>query len=237
MKLGQYNNWDEETNRCNGDLKDPHIVADELPNDYIDISSIENWDKYGPNLIGSAYGFKDWKCLQREIKALVNFQVKNDLDTNWDQLTAREKTIACYYMLSKIPGTKFAALFPGADERTAIATSFDVNNREARGSWLKATGRIQVLRIYLFNKIGSVNALTAFYDVVRDGLLELYEGGISGTVEDGNPGINDFILARNQTPYAANGLAARNYPVIDGSGDTLEDVALAMVNIANDGIY
>jgi hypothetical protein len=237
MKLGQYNNWDEEMNRCTGEFKDPHIVADTLPSDYTDISSIESWDKFGPGLIGSAFGFKDWKCLAREIKTLVMEKTDDDLDANWNALTTAEKIIACNYMLSKIPGAKFGALFPDSEQRMQIAINFDVNNREARGSWLKATGRVQMLRIYLFSKIGSENALATFYDVVKEGLLELYEGGIAGTIEDGNPGINDFLLARSGTPYAANGLVGRSYPVIDGSGDTLEDVSLAMVSITNDGTY
>jgi hypothetical protein len=237
MKLGQYNNWEEATNRCTGEFKESHMVADVLPADYTDISSIENWDKYGPGLVGSAFGFKDWKCLAREIRTLVENKTGNDLDTNWNALNAAEKMIACNYMLSKVPGAKFAALVPDAEQRMNIALSFDVNNREARGSWLKATGRIQMLRIYLFSKIGSENALSTFYDVVKEGLLELYEGGIAGTIEDGNPGINDFLLARSGTPYSSNGLAGRNYPVIDGSGDSLEDVSLAMVNITNNGIY
>jgi hypothetical protein len=237
MKLGQYNNWIEESNRCTGELKEAHLVADVLPADYTDISSIENWNKYGRDLIGSAFGFKDWKCLAREIRTLVDEKTDNDLNANWNELNAAEKLIACNYMLSRIPAVKFGALVTDAEERMNIALNFDVNNREARGNWLKATGRIQMLRIYLFGKIGSENALKTFYEVVKEGLLELYEGGIAGTIEDGNPGINDFLLARSGTVYASNGLAGRNYPVTDGSGDSLEDVALAMVNITNNGMY
>ena len=74
-------------------------------------------------------------------------------------------------------------------------------------------------------------------DVVKDGLLELYEGGIEGTLEDGNLGINDFLLARSGTFYASDGLRRRSYPVIDGSGDDLEDVANAMADIINNGTY
>jgi hypothetical protein len=140
-------------------------------------------------------------------------------------------------MLSKIPGSRFAATFPDSNERTNLAVEFDINNRQARGSWVKANGRTQILRIYLFGKIGSGNALETFHDAAKDGLLELYEGGISGTEEDGNEGINDFLLARTGTSYENDGLVTRNYGVIDGSGDTLADVAEAMVEITNNGIY
>src|SRR5688572_7442519 len=125
MILGQYNNWIEETNRCTGAFKESHLVADTLPQDYTDISSIENWHRYGPNLIGSAFAFKDWKCLQREIKALVYDKTNNNIDANWNNLLPAEKMIACRYMLSKIPGSRFAATFPDSNERTNLAVEFD----------------------------------------------------------------------------------------------------------------
>ncbi|MFL5764146.1 MAG: hypothetical protein ACJ77K_09410 [Bacteroidia bacterium] len=215
----------------------PYVVANTLPAGYQDISSIENFDTYGPALIGTAVGFKDWKCLQREIKTLIMDKVDDDLDTNWSELNASEKIIACNYILSRVPIAKFAATITDAAERTRIAIGFDFNNRQARGSWSGSTGRIQIMRVYLFGKIGATNALEVFYDVVKDGLLELFEGGIEGTLEDGNLGINDFLLARSGTFYSSDGLSARSYPVIDGSGDDLEDVANTLVGIASNGLY
>jgi len=215
----------------------PYKVASTLSSDYEDITSIENFSRFGLSLIGSATAFKDWKCLQREIKALIMSKVNNDIDANWNNLNSNEKLIACNYMLSKVPGAKFAALVTDATERMNIAIQFDFNNRQARGSWSNVTGRIQILRVYLFEKIGATNALEVFYDVVKDGLLELYEGGVEGTIEDGNLGINDFLLARSGTFYSSDGLKERNYPIVDGSGDDMETVANAMVNILSNGIY
>jgi|GEM_PF-5806171 len=213
------------------------VVANTLPGSYENISTIENFHLYGRGLIGSAVGFKDWKCLQREIKALIMTKVSDDIDANWSSLNAAEKLIACNYILSRVPVAKFAATVPDAAERTNIAIEFDFNNRQARGSWSNITGRIQIMRVLLFGKIGATNALEVFYDVVKDGLLELYEGGIEGTLEDGNLGINDFLLARSGTFYSSDGLAERSYPIIDGSGDTLEDVANALVEISSNGMY
>src|ERR1043165_3611962 len=175
----------------------PYKVANTLPAGYEDITSIENFDRFGQSIIGSAVGFKYWKCLQREIKALVMEKVDDDIDANWDELNANEKLIACTYILSRVPAAKFAATVTAAAERTRLAIQFDSNNRQARGSWSGSYGRIQIMRVYLFAKIGATNALEVFYDVVKDGLLELYEGGIEGTEEDGNLGINDFLLARS----------------------------------------
>ncbi|MGZ4118485.1 MAG: hypothetical protein ACXVPY_13430, partial [Bacteroidia bacterium] len=210
---------------------------DSIPAGYQDITGIENFDQYGAALIGTATGFKDWKCLQREIKVLIMTKTDDDVDANWNNLNANEKLIACNYLLSKIPAAKFAATVTDADERTKIAIQYDFNNRQARGSWSSSIGRIQIMRVFLFGKIGSTNALEVFYDAVKDGLLELYEGGIEGTLEDGNLGINDFILARSGTFYSSDGLKTRSYPIIDGSGDDMEDVANALVNIVSNGIY
>jgi hypothetical protein len=211
------------------------IIATSLPSGYQDITSIENLDIYGNSLIGTAIGFKDWKCLQREIKTLVFDIVDDDINTNWNNLNANEKLIACNYILSRIPPAKFGATVTNAAERMRIATEYDFNNRSARGSWTSPTGRIQAMRIFLFSKIGTQNSLEVLYDVVRDGLIELYEGGIEGTVEDGNIGLFDFILSR--AGYSSDGLTTRDYPVIDGSGDSLEDVADALIEIAANGMY
>lgn len=243
MKLGSYkiNNIpvsnSETYNVADLNGNAPYMVANTLSADYEEITSIENFNRFGLSLIGSAITFMDWKCLQREIKALILTKVDNDIDLNWNNLNANEKLIACNFILSKIPPAKFGATVPDAAERMKIAIQFDFNNRQARGSWSNVTGRIQILRVYLFGKIGATNALEVFYDVVKDGLLELYEGGIEGTIEDGNLGINDFLLARSGTFYSSDGLRTRTYPVIDGSDDDMEDVANAMVNILSNGIY
>jgi hypothetical protein len=207
------------------------------PAGYTNVSSIENWATYGPSLIGSAFGFRDWKCLQREIRALALVKVNNDFNTNWDSLNSNEQKIVCQYILASIPGMRFGQTYPNADDRMNLTIAYDQNNRRARGNNLTGTGRIEILRIYLFGKIGKVNAVLTLVDAVKDNLLELYEGGIEGSVEDGLPGLNDFLLARAGTPYASTGLAKRGYPVVDGSGDTLQTVAENLVEISSNGMY
>jgi hypothetical protein len=216
----------------------PFIVANTtLPANYQDISSIENWDKYGLRLVGSATYYQDWKCLQREIRALANTAVNNDYNLNWNNLNAGEKSVVCRYLTSKVPIARFAETFPNASDRLSISIQFDMQNRQARGNWISGVGRLQIMRIYLFGKIGTANALATFSDAVKDGLIELYEGGIEGSVEDGFVGINDFLLARAGTIYETTGLKARSYPVIDGSSDTLETVSNTLVQIGSNGMY
>jgi hypothetical protein len=239
MKLGQYNNWTEATNTYvdSTEPKAPHIVANTLPADYSDISSIENWAKYGPGLVGTVAGFRDWKCLQREIKFIAFDIVDDDFNANWNNLNTNEKQITCNYLLSSVPPAKFGETFPDASDRLNVSINFDLNNRRARGNWQSGTGRVEIMRVYLFGKVGKMNALLTLQDAVQEGLLELYEGGIEGTLEDGIPGINDFILSRAGTEYETTGLASRGYPIVDGSSDTLATVASTLVDISTFGLY
>lgn len=217
--------------------KPAFIMAEKLPAGYKDITSIENLHTYGRGLIGTVEGFMDWKCLQREIKELVLAKVKNDLKENWSRLSQVEKQIACKYMLGKIPPDVFAAVVPEASERAAIAQEFDANNRIARGNWSSAGGRMQVVKNLLFSKLGVQQAQEVIADILKEGLLHLYEGGVEGTEEDGNIGINDFLQARKKTPYSTSGLKKRKYKILDGSADTVKELADKLSDIITKGTY
>jgi hypothetical protein len=243
MKLGAYkiNNIpvSEMTSVNVADLKgkEPYLIAEKMPSGYKDISTIENMHLYGRALVGSTRYFMDWKCLQREIKILTLEKVKNDLNNNWNKLTLNEKLIVCNYMLSKIPPAIFSALVPDASERSKIAMQYDLNNRTARGNYSNGTGRIQAVRLYLFDKLGATSALEVLSEIVKDGLFQLYEGGTEGTEESGQVGINDYFLARKKTPYTNTGLKKQKYKVVDGSEDTIKEVADNLAEIINNGNY
>lgn len=243
MKLGAYkiNNIpvSEMTSVNVSDLKgrQPYIIAEKIPSGYKDISSIENLHLYGKGLIGSTFGFRDWKCLQREIKLLIGEKVKNNLAANWSKLTATEKKIACEYLLGKILPEHFNALDFSTAERTRLSVEFDSNNRRARGNSAGDRGRVQAARIYMFEKLGPKNAFELLTDIVSDRLFELFEFGIEGTEEDGHLGIIDFIQARKKTPYSVKGLKKRKYKVVDGSKDTMTDVADNLTAILCNGQY
>lgn len=217
--------------------KQPYVVSSKLPQSYKDISGIINFDLYGRGLIGTVSGFMDWKCLQREIKQLILEKVKNDLTNNWNKLSLQEKQVACRYMLGKINPAAFSAVVTDSAERLSIAADYDTNNRKARGSWSASTGRIQVIRLFLFEKLQSADALEVIGEMTREGLFQLYEGGIEGSEEDGQVGINDFFLARKKTPYVTTGLKKRKYKVIDNSGDSIKEVADKLAEIVSNGVY
>lgn len=243
MKLGAYkiNNTPvsqlHSVNVADLQGKAPYVLSDKLPRGYKDISSIENLHLYGRGLIGNAPGLMDWKCLQREIKQLVMARVKDDLTGNWDKLSHSEKLVTCHYLLGKIPPEVFSALVSDAAERAKISAEYDLNNRQARGSWSGNGGRLQAVKQHLFARLGKAQAMEVIADILKDGLFQLYEGGIEGSEEDGIVGINDFLLARKKTPYATTGLKKRKYKLVDGSEDSVKEVADQLVTIISNGNY
>jgi hypothetical protein len=234
MKLGRLQGYSDQTGNVNGvpATKDPYVTADVLPADYDDISSIENFVNYYP-FIQNDFGMKDTKCLQREIYAEALILCNNDLDTNWGNLSATEQKTVCQYCTSKIPINRYVETYPTAPERQAISQEFDSFNISSR-----KTNRYPIVRMYLFNKIGTQNALLSLKTADDDNLTTEWFGGIEGTVEDnGIVGLFDYILARAGTPYDITGLKAQTYPIIDGSGMTLAEVCDELYEIAKNGMY
>jgi len=209
-----------------------YIVADVLTSDYEDISSIDNFYNYGFLAIGLYPRFRDWKCMTREIKTLALTKASGDINGNWAVFSDSEKNILCNTILTMISPANIASTFPGGEDRFNLSVTFDKRSSSSRKS------RYDIMRIYLFNKIGTANALFSFRFADEESLISLFIGGIEGTVESGGlVGLNDYLLARVGTPYELTGLAAQAYPIVDGSGDTLLDVCNKLVDIGTNGNY
>ena len=163
--------WEEK----NGVI--PEILSIE-PQTYVltgndeDLSNIENWAKYGPELLGKIQLFMDWKCLRSEIKTLALSITAEDIGTNWSNLNAEEQKITCQYMPNLVPSAKFIATYINTADRSAIAMNFDSKSTESR------TQRYFVMRSYLLGKIGNVNGVKFLDDCIRDMRIDAYLGGI-----------------------------------------------------------
>ena len=73
-----------EVHQLNGN--EPFVAADTVPAGYQDISSIDNWSKYGNNT------GKDYKYIRVQIYTLV-------VTLGWANLSIAEKTIASIYFV------------------------------------------------------------------------------------------------------------------------------------------
>lgn len=209
--------------------------ADAAPIGYTETARIEDWHTYGIHLVGNVSGFMDWKCLQSEIEQTADDLTSGDYDANWGALSTSEQELVCRYVLTNVSGNKFVATFPDEIERMQIQLAYDEQSTDAR------IRRYRQMRMHLFAKIGTANSLQVLKDVVKESLVELFEGGIKSVSTSGVVGVNDFILSTSGTPYdgtgTIDGLTLRGYSVIDGSGDTIADVANQLVDIVDHGNY
>ena len=233
MKLGRLDGWNDNTGYNGGLAPSPtYVCAENLPVGHTDISSIENFVTYYPQ-IQETVGMKDWKCLQREIYQEALIICNNDLDANWGNMNVTEQQLLCQYCTSKVPPNRYGQTYPTASMRQAISQAFDSENRYVRGDI-----RYPIMRMYLFNKIGTANSLIVLNTADADNLIIKWIGGIEGTLEDGGiVGLWDYILSRVGTPYEFTGLSVQNYPIVDGSGMTMQQVADAIYAIGAGGIY
>jgi hypothetical protein len=233
MKLGQLQGYVIGQGYSGGMTPEPPFITEiSLPNNYDDISSIVNFVELY-SYISTNFGMKDLKCLQREIYEEALVITLNDLDTNWNNLSEPDKLLVCEYCTSKVPPIRFLETYPDANMRQSISQNFDMFNVDVR-----QTKRYPIIRMYLFNKIGTQNALESLKTATTDNLVTEWFGGIEGTIEDGGiVGLFDYILARAGTPYETTGLAVQSYPVIDGSGMTLQQVADEIYEIGKNGLY
>lgn len=255
MKILKIKNWSSEKGYCNQAILDtinskmsneevlaieleaykpagPVFVVDYVVREgYDDISSIKNWNDIGKELLGSTVGLKDWKSIQREIKVLAMAKTNNDLNANFNNLDEEEKVIVANYLLNKLSTANLVAAFKSNDI-IGQSIKFDFLNCEAREK------RLAIVRSLLIIKIGIDNAKQIFDEVLNDQLLDKYIGGTEGKEEDnGKVGLYDYILSRGGTPYFSTGLSEKNFTILDGSGDTLQQVCEQIITILRDGTY
>lgn len=73
MFLLKYNGFDEAKNSFLSGfaVKNPYIVSTTIPvTDYTDITNIVNWKNKGEKLLGSFFGWREWKKLRSEVGGL-----------------------------------------------------------------------------------------------------------------------------------------------------------------------
>lgn len=208
--------------------------ADIIPENYTDVSSVENWALYGPRQIGKFVAFRDWKNLRSEIKTLVLAITSDDIGTNFASLSDEEKKITCKYLINLVPTDRLIETYASASDRLALSLNFDKESTGAR------TQRYYVMRTVLMGKIGSVNGVLYLEDAIRESRVEAYLGGIESKEEDGVSGLYDFIDGTDiyviASPATLKGLRHRSYSITDGSGDTLADVCDILLGIIK-GLY
>jgi hypothetical protein len=195
--------------------------GDTIPNQYTDISSIVNWDKFG-NLVCNDYFA--YKCA---IKTIV-------LETNWSGLTNTEKDLAIKYYA--YPDTTSAVIY--------LMTTKGMSQEQAQGyillAWHKHHGNITAsCKLRWFYAKFIVPQYLSFEDA--EDLLNTVEplvfayhdmGRLGIEYGDKKDGLMDYIESTNA--FAGQGLRENSYVLLQGTWD---EFITAMKNVFVWGIY
>jgi len=202
IDLPQWNSID-----LNGNLPFKMIYSgDTIPNGYVDISSIENWDKFGSIVANDYFAYK---C---SIKTIVS-------EKGWNNLTNSEKDLAIKYYA--YPDVTSAVVH--------LMTTKGMTQEQAQGyillAWHKHHGNlINSCRQRWFYAKFIVPQYLNFDDA--EDLLNIIEPLIFAYLDMGRLGINygdkkdgimDYIESTNA--FAGQGLKENNYILLRGNWD------------------
>lgn len=192
---------------------------------YQDVSTIQGWAQYGPALIGSAVGFKDYLCLQREIDTKV-IEIAGSDYASFASLSTPQKQIAAAFLPDRLPQAALDAAFPDYDIQGAKVAEFALNARLAR------IQRIEIARQYFYKALLYQDAIKVVKDI-SDSLLLAYIGGVRSNLLSGEDGIFDYI--DGTSGYNGAGLPAKSFT--PKGGLTMRQVCDNLLSILRDGIY
>lgn len=195
--------------------------GDTISNNYVDISSIENWDIFGDNVAN------DYSVVKFSIKDIVEL-------LGWTSLTNTEKDLAIKYYSYPDPTTAIIYLM----------TTKGWSQKEAQGFVLQSWHKHHLKNIAAYKQRWNYAKFTVLQFINReDGedlfntvktLIDLYvEVGILGIdFNDSGDGIIDYIHSIHG--FTGQGLEENNYTLLQG---TWADFKLAIDNVLVYGIY
>ncbi len=190
----------------------PFIASDVLPSGtYTDVSSINNWRKYGTRTS------KDYKFIRNEIKLLAN------AGSGWVSLTATEKNISA--VLFVVNQSRRSELFT-IEQQIKQGFGFHGRSIKARDQ------RWSFAEMELMNRLDKDEWRIMFDDLIQDDLVAQYiNNGLEGTLEDDPAGLFDYIDARSGTPYGTGSKGFRNKGF--ANADALADIVLDIIKNGN----
>lgn len=192
-----------------------------IPDNYVDISSIENWNNYGFSFAN------DYSIVKFAIKDIVNF-------SGWTSLTNDEKDLAIEYYSYPDPTTAVIYLMTtkGMSQQQAQAFLTKSWHKHHLKNIVAYTQRWNYAK-YTVLQFLSRNDSEDLFNTVKP-LIDLYiEIGIIGRdFGDNNDGIIDYIYSING--FTGQGLEENNYNLLQGTWD---DFKSGLYAVLVDGIY
>jgi len=184
--------------------------SESIPSGYIDISSIENWVKFGLN-VANDY-------------SVAKFAIKNIAETvGWSGLTNTEKDITIEYYSYPDPTSAVIYLMTTKGMSQAEASTFVTLqwHKHHLKNIVAYRERWNYTKLVVVSYISRTDAEDLFNTVKP--LIDLYiEVGILGVdFSDNQNGIYDYIYSLND--FIDNGLEENNYTLLQGTWKDFED--------------
>lgn len=186
---------------------------DSIPENYVNISSIENWYKLYENIK------KDYKYAREEIRKLL-------INISWENLTQEEKVIVSkMFLVSKDHRDELFTLH----EQIQLGAIHHQNSIQSR------LLRLCAIQLTLFNTLEKHDWQEVGLELTQTGLLDRYVNqGIEGTLEGDIEGFFDYILSRTGTSFENSGFLNKSYTPLTM---TLQQIADRAIDILKNGNY
>jgi len=193
----------EESNLNGNDAFNIINSNDSIPNDYVDISSIENWDKFGINVAN------DYSVIKFAIKNISNY-------LGWSGLTNTEKDLSIQYY--SYPDSSTAIIYlmtvKGMIQQDAIdflTLSWHKHHLKTISAYIE---RWKYAKFTVLKHITSLEGEDLFTTVKP--LIDLFiDVGVIGIdFNDNQNGIYDYIYSIHG--FVDNGLEENNYTLLQG---------------------
>jgi len=201
--------------------------------DYEDISSVENWHKYGkfgePRV--------DYLCIREGIRESSGI---DESPSNWNNLTIAEKDIVIDYFLYSDDTAKVIHLMTtrALSQSQAVQYLQDTFGTHHILDCQVCARRASHPRLYsIVAKYLDLNDAKYFFQTVRNLYLDYKEQAIKGTLDgDVGAGLFDYIESTEGTIYETAGLSAKGYIMKNGDPDETNFI-VELMDLFRKGIF
>lgn len=200
----------------------PYLLNDSLLDDYENITSISNYDKY-------------WMFLNKDYKFIRVLIINLVASTGYSSLSSNEKYLAAKWFAvdMSLPLLDSTISYNNIDpdrDFTELSNRWDISSKTARSI------RFSKAKAQLLSRLGKSHGFTVLSDLKADNAIDDYvENGRDG-IETGSPeGLWDYIQSTVGTSWEHTGLSTKGWTPLDGS--TLSNVVTTVMNILRDGNY
>jgi hypothetical protein len=188
---------------------DAHIM------DLTEAMPMQWWDQEAKNPRASG----DYKFIRAKIG-------KAAATSGWDQLSYQEKEIAARWFV--VDATKRDEIY-STEEQVCLGVHFHKHSVESRAA------RYKVATSEIYNRLSRPQQTVIVGQVEGSALPKLYiQYGIEGTVEGDIPGLFDYLLGRENSPWEGSGLLQKSFVP---SGISMEQLVDNVMNVLVSGIY